>query len=799
MQSPMPVPGARVWIRQRQWRVDRAQLDRGVMRLDVSCRRGRLTVLAPFDRPAFVDRAVRPVRVRPQHARARLAHLIATTHAADGAPAARDAHIALLPHQLEPLLAVLAGTRRVLVADEVGLGKTIQAGLILAELMRQSPHLRALLVVPAGLRDQWAGELEARFAIRTVPADQAALDALGRTTVRGENVWRGAGVWLASPDFLKQRHVRDGLPLAAWDLVVVDEVHAAAGRSDRHDVCDEMARRAACVVLLSATPHTGDPARFDRLLRLGALPDRHDRLAVFRRTRAEIRRGARRAVRWHRIRPSRAARHLLDTIVAFEQVVLRTAPVARHDGARLLLAVFRKRALSTLQALDRSLARRLEFLDAPDRAYAFDWVQPRLAFEDGDDDLADSERAALLADSGVPAATERVWIRRLRALTERARADDRKLTRLAALVKRCAEPVVIFTEFRHSLDAVRARLGTMRPVAVLHGGLTPAERRLEIRRFGEGAASVLLATDVGGQGLNLHARARWVVSVELPWMPARLEQRIGRVDRIGQSRPVHATVLLLDHAADLALQAIVVHRAAAADRALDGRAVTLAAPPGDAALTGALLEGSPLEASVQPPAVARTLGWRRRARALARHLTGQRALGTWWRGPETAGARPAWTHHTALPRIAHLASAALAVFTLPILDGSGRTVETHAVAVRIDAARTADLRSALPHAERTAAAALAARLRRARRRAADVSLRRIETERLIGAHLRALQYPEEAQLGLFSQGEARAFDAQRRAAHDLAGAEGDRVRVARDAARIEVGRPALELLLDARS
>src|SRR5512139_2096772 len=155
----MPGAGDTVWIRQRRWRVDRAQRHGAIVRLDVSSIDRRATFFTPFDRPTVDARPGRPRRVRRQQALARLAGLIARAPDPRLPLSALDAGVDILPHQLEPVLATLAGRTRLLIADEVGLGKTIQAGLILAEWLRREPRTRALIVVPLPLRDQWADEL----------------------------------------------------------------------------------------------------------------------------------------------------------------------------------------------------------------------------------------------------------------------------------------------------------------------------------------------------------------------------------------------------------------------------------------------------------------------------------------------------------------------------------------------------------------------------------------------------------------------------------------------------------------
>jgi superfamily II DNA or RNA helicase len=154
-------------------------------------------------------------------------------------------------------------------------------------------------------------------------------------------------------------------------------------------------------------------------------------------------------------------------------------------------------------------------------------------------------------------------------LIERARAAERapsKLSRLQRFVRRIHEPAIVFSEFRDTLDACREALEAVTPVAILHGELDAAERQRRLARFFDGQARVLLTTDVAGEGLNLHHAARLVVTIEWPWSPLRLEQRIGRVHRLGQPRPVHAVHLT---AAPSYEELVVAHLRRRASRAAD--------------------------------------------------------------------------------------------------------------------------------------------------------------------------------------------------------------------------------------
>ena len=208
------MPGAIIWIRNQRWRIDRARQDRHIIRLDVSNRQRRLTLLAPFDRPVATTGITRARRMRRQCAIARIAGLLSRSSSALSLHAARDARVDVLAYQLEPALAVVSGARRLLLADEVGLGKTVQAGLVIAELTRRNPPACVLVIAPPSLRRQWACELRERFDLEVAAADRPGLELSAFRGRRGTDAWTGSHIWIASADYLKQPYVLAAMPRA---------------------------------------------------------------------------------------------------------------------------------------------------------------------------------------------------------------------------------------------------------------------------------------------------------------------------------------------------------------------------------------------------------------------------------------------------------------------------------------------------------------------------------------------------------------------------------------------------------
>ena len=528
--------GDLVHVRRQRWRVvdvrayDQCQL-LALAGIEPGNRGLERRFLTPFEAVAALDREASLQFVRPQRWRRACRALLADDAPAAGLRAARSARIDLLPHQLEPALAVLRGHgSRVLLADDVGLGKTIQAGLIIAELRARGMAERVLIVTPAGLRDQWAAELSARFDITASIVDFRDVRHRVAALPAGVNPWSTVPIAIASIDYVKRADVLRSVVSCRWDVLVVDEAHGAAGDSDRHAAAAALGARAACVLLLTATPHNGDVHAFHALCRTGA---HADPLLVFRRTRTDVRLGGGRRVHRLHVRPSAAEARMHTLLDAFTRAVRAERQSA---DVWLPLAVLHKRALSSARSLERSVERRLAALD---RTTGGDVRQLDLPLADPGGELDPSDDAPAWA-SGLALADDARERRLLGALADAARAAARHETKLAAIVRllnRISEPIVIFTEYRDTLLHLREAID--RPVLLLHGGLRREERAAALEAFVSGHCQILLATDAAGEGLNLHQRCRIVINLELPWNPMRLEQRIGRVDRIGQRRTVH--------------------------------------------------------------------------------------------------------------------------------------------------------------------------------------------------------------------------------------------------------------------
>ena len=505
-------------------------------------------LLDPFDRIEPIDRRPSPRIVGARRWRAACRALIAADTPPESLRVARAARIDLMPHQLEPALAVLAGRgARVLLADEVGLGKTIQAGLVLAELRARGWIERVLVLTPSGLRDQWTHELSHRFAIEATPVDRPALRQLAATLPLGMNPWSALTVAVASTDYVKRTEVLPAAAACRWDALVVDEAHNTVGDSDRRIAVETLASRASYVLLLTATPHSGDPGAFASLCRLGSSGESGaDSLLVFRRRRADVRASSRRRIHAIRVALSTAEHEMHASLARYSDAIR-----AEHgNGGCLSLSVLHKRAFSSPWSLSQSVARRLTTLEQT--RVAADAAQIALPLGDADgeqtsaDEPPDWPLDLALRD---PARDRRLLVALLESSRIAARTD-RKIDTLRRLLRRANEPAIVFTEYRDTLLHVQRRLSGM-AVVILHGGMTREYRAAALGAFERGTRTVLLATDAAGEGLNLQRACRLVINLELPWNPMRLEQRIGRVDRIGQTRTVHGFHLVADRTGEV--------------------------------------------------------------------------------------------------------------------------------------------------------------------------------------------------------------------------------------------------------
>jgi superfamily II DNA or RNA helicase len=695
--------GDLVRARRTLWRVDalrrRDPIAFVTLHPDAATDRTGRTLVAPFDAITQARGGATLAPVSRRRAMRQLASLVTAAAPFDVPSTLAAAPVRLLPFQIEPLLCLRSGlAARVLIADRVGLGKTVQAALIARDLLASRRDASVLILAPAGLRDQWIAELRDRAGLRAWLVDADTLRARAASLPPHVNPWRSASIVVSSIDFVKQADVRRGLDPLHWDLLVVDEAHTLTRGTDRLAAADALAQRSDRVVLLTATPHDGRDEAFRALCALGRIA-RADVLAVFRRERSVAGPSHRRVTRRLRVRPRDAERRLHALLERYAQCVWRVEATGDRGPARLAMAVLFKRAASSAASLAHSLERR-RLLLAPDSSAS---TSPRpaqapLPLEgDGAEDAAPEH---LLAAPGLEPAHERTWLNLLVHAAWTAARDEAKLGALRRLIRRVREPIIVFTEYRDTLTRLEAVLRADAPTATIHGGCTAEVRRAALRAFETGAARVLLATDAASEGLNLQARCRFVVHVELPWSPTRIEQRIGRVDRLGQTRTVHSLHLVAG-AVEASIEARLAERLRRVHAALDAngdadpamQTTWLGAALASDAATDDSAPSPRLPARRSPSEVgrgegqtwpdlrdeaARVASWLERMRALTDQRTRTKRRRQSTSRPLVARMRPSRRRRSGLAR------GALYVYRARVARPDGVLIEHTPIAVRLD-------------------------------------------------------------------------------------------------------------------
>lgn len=436
----------------------------------------------------------------------------------------RGARIDLLPHQLG--LAAEVASRlapRVLLADEVGLGKTIEAGLILQRLLQTGRARRVLILVPESLLHQWFVELLRRFSLWFALYDEARCRALEAATP-GCNPFLDDQLLLCDPDLLLRHPGRLDQALAAgWDLLVVDEAHHLAwspeAASPAYEAVARLGRATPGLLLLTATPEQlGLPGHFARLRLLD--PDRYGDLEAFRRESEgylEVARLAGKLETGEALPPGEAG--ALAAVLGRSRPELE-ARLAEGDSAREAL-------LDDL--VDRHGPGRVMFRNTRASVGGFPARRARLHPLDGDPAV----RADLVKEARADFAGE--------AAAGPDLARDPRVRWLAELL-RDAEvgKVLLICRTRRKAEAVEAALRTHLRVkaGLFHEGLTLVQRDRAAAWFAEpDGARLLLCSEIGSEGRNFQF-AHHLVLFDLPLDPGLLEQRIGRLDRIGQTAEI---------------------------------------------------------------------------------------------------------------------------------------------------------------------------------------------------------------------------------------------------------------------
>lgn len=521
------------------------------------------------------------------------AHALGIAHEFDPYFGLSISRVDPLPHQLEAVYGHLLklSTVRFLLADDAGAGKTIMAGLLVRELMLRGLAERILVVCPANLAFQWQRELRDKFDEKFI--------VLKGSDIRdqfGVNQWMEQKRVITSLDLAKREEILPGLRQAHWDLVIVDEAHRMswsppAKKTARYALGELLRDSADHILLLTATPHKGDPENFTLFLQLldqDAYADVKSIREAMDRRRAPfyLRRTKEAMVYFPERQPdgewsarpvfTRRIPQTVDFKIdddewelyrEISRFVKRQSALAAAQGddpraraIRFLMALYQRRLASSTHAMRRSLenrARRLE--DGLSRAQSLvQKAPPTIPEPDEIEEMEDAERErleALLDATTLTGNAEQVRdeINELRHFAERAKAvedsgTEAKLARLRDILQKQGffddpdQRLLLFTEFKDTLGYLMDQLKAWGfRVGCIHGGMKagsrdePGSRLHAEQQFREGEIQVLVATEAAGEGINLQC-CHILFNYDIPWNPNRLEQRMGRIHRYGQVR-----------------------------------------------------------------------------------------------------------------------------------------------------------------------------------------------------------------------------------------------------------------------
>lgn len=524
-------------------------------------------------------------------------------------------------YQLVPVVMALEMPKvRMLIADDVGLGKTIEAGLIITELLARQRASRLLVICPANLREQWREALDYFFHIDAKVISTRHKREMERELPPGANPWEYYPYLITSMDYAKLPETKTQILDVNWDIVLIDEAHNVAKphqvapdqkiEMDRWELAEAISKKSQHLLLLTATPHNGYSdtyASLIRMLNVDAVsgspyaPLIHKEIAknyVCQRRRKDVEEWFKKESDEKSPFPERdqsevfvslskeharaiqsvedLSTHILDTV--------KGETAYRKRIARWTVMHFHKRALSSPLALVRSLNNRLNKR------------RERRGEEDTEDDAGipeSSARATVLdEDPGEKFTDEEATqrIERPRFGNERAQEKEEELLKKALEIAQEVTPskdyklqqllqstlldrlqtspkVIIFTKYYDTLEYLQRNIAAYSryqgvQIITLDGTLNETQRREKFVQFEKARKAIMIATDCISEGINLQHVCSQMIHYELPWNPNRLEQRTGRIDRYGQKDPkVHIRTMVVRDTMDAAILKVLIEKA----------------------------------------------------------------------------------------------------------------------------------------------------------------------------------------------------------------------------------------------
>ncbi|MFW2116000.1 DEAD/DEAH box helicase [Acinetobacter geminorum] len=475
-----------------------------------------------------------------------------------------------LPHQINLVHHILkTNNLNWLIADDVGLGKTIETGMLLHALRQRDQARRVLLVTPAGLTKQWKEEMYHKFHI-----DEFKIYGTD-FFINEQREWKQYDYVIGSMDTLKHdNHIEKLLDAGNWDLVIFDEGHRLSRRqygnkydsSDRFDLAAKLRLKTKAMIILSATPHQGDQAKFVALLELLRPERRRDLLQldrnpeiirdmIYRNHKADVTDKDGKFIFKGKVTKAIAI-PTTDEFQELEELLSAyfnkgyQASQAEGNFARAIgfvMTTYRKLAASSVMAIHKALLKRVTRLEMSYQSVhenLHDLNDERYAGE-----ILEEELTKILNDGKNAIEFFAGELDDLKELIEVSRdliREDKKIkVFIESIIDRiltgnALEKVLIFTEYRTTQEYIKAKLEErygLGKVEIINGSMKHDDRMNSIKNFEE-SGQFLISTEAGGEGINLQKTCNIMVNYDLPWNPMRLVQRIGRLYRYGQQKNV---------------------------------------------------------------------------------------------------------------------------------------------------------------------------------------------------------------------------------------------------------------------
>lgn len=563
-QSAIPTPGARVIVRDAEWivrRVDHApgghqivcdgvsELVRGREAVFLTALEPSIEVLDPVETRLVADTSAQFAdsilymesqlrQAVPNDARIHVGHT-----------AAMD----FVPYQLDPArLALTRPRQRILIADAVGLGKTLEAGILVSELIARGRGQRILVLAVKSMLAQFQKEFWNRFTIPLTRLDSIGIQRVRSRIPTNHNPFYYYDKAIISIDTLKQdAEYRTYLEQAKWDIIIIDEAHNVADRgtgSLRSRLAKLLSRQSDTLIMLSATPHDGKARSFASLVNMldaTAIADPDDYAKedfrpglVIRRFKKDVQEQVRDAFRDRKVF-TRKFPASAEEEAAYEALLAVQAVGNKHSTANrdLFIVTLEKALFSSPAACNETVTKRIKR----------------------------REREITKGEAAAPRQLEIASLRRLRNTLERiAPTEYAKYQALLAVVRgqpfawRGTDPtdrLVIFTERIATLNWLKTNLSEdlkLKPVQIetLHGGMSDIEQQRIVEDFGNTKRRVrlLICSDVASEGINLHYQCHRLIHFDMPWSLMVFQQRNGRVDRYGQTTTPQIAYLVTESA-----------------------------------------------------------------------------------------------------------------------------------------------------------------------------------------------------------------------------------------------------------